>query len=100
MSIETRDKLVEDLRLVLHDAELLTKETANDLTGKAKELRDKLAVRVSQAKEQLADLDVVVKDKALQGARETDRVIREHPYESLGIAFGVGILVGVLLNRK
>ena len=33
-------------------------------------------------------------------ARATDRAIREHPYESIGIAFGVGVLIGVLINRK
>jgi ElaB/YqjD/DUF883 family membrane-anchored ribosome-binding protein len=27
-------------------------------------------------------------------------VIRAHPYESMGIAFGVGLLIGVLVARK
>ena len=33
-------------------------------------------------------------------ARAADRVIRDHPYQTVGIAFGVGLLVGVLVNRK
>ena len=41
-----------------------------------------------------------IQEKAVHSARATDRVIRDHPYESLGIAFGVGVLIGVLVNRR
>jgi ElaB/YqjD/DUF883 family membrane-anchored ribosome-binding protein len=32
--------------------------------------------------------------------KATDRYIREYPYQSLGLAFGVGMLLGVLVNRR
>jgi ElaB/YqjD/DUF883 family membrane-anchored ribosome-binding protein len=41
-----------------------------------------------------------LQEQAVEGAQATDRVIRAHPYESLGIAFGVGLLVGLLVARK
>jgi len=41
-----------------------------------------------------------IQEKASTSAKATDRVIRDHPYESIGIAFGVGVLIGVLINRK
>jgi ElaB/YqjD/DUF883 family membrane-anchored ribosome-binding protein len=31
--------------------------------------------------------------------RATDELIRRNPYASVGIAFGVGLLLGVLVNR-
>ena len=34
------------------------------------------------------------------GAKATDKVIREHPYQSIGVAFGIGVLIGVLVTRK
>ena len=37
-----------------------------------------------------------VKQRALTGAQTTDRAVREHPYTTLGIVFGLGVLVGVL----
>jgi ElaB/YqjD/DUF883 family membrane-anchored ribosome-binding protein len=37
-----------------------------------------------------------VREQALEGARRTDRVVRNYPYQSLGIVFGLGVLVGVL----
>jgi ElaB/YqjD/DUF883 family membrane-anchored ribosome-binding protein len=36
----------------------------------------------------------------VQAAKATDRVIREHPYESIGAAFGVGLLLGLLVTRR
>lgn len=100
-SIESsKDKLVSDIKLVIADAEQLSRETAGTLSGKAKEVRERLETRIAEARTQLHELEGVVKDKAIEGAKETDRVIREHPYESLGVAFGVGILLGALLSRK
>jgi len=37
-----------------------------------------------------------VKSKALEGARSTDSVVRQNPYRSLGLVFGLGVVVGVL----
>ncbi len=37
-----------------------------------------------------------VKSRALDKARQTDRVVRQYPYQSLGIVFGVGLVLGLL----
>jgi ElaB/YqjD/DUF883 family membrane-anchored ribosome-binding protein len=37
--------------------------------------------------------------EAASVARTTDRIIRDHPYHSVGLAFGLGMLLGVLINR-
>jgi len=39
-------------------------------------------------------------EKAMAGAKATDRVIRTNPYKSIGIAFGIGLLLGFLIKRK
>jgi ElaB/YqjD/DUF883 family membrane-anchored ribosome-binding protein len=39
-----------------------------------------------------------VKQKAFAGARTTDRAIRQSPYQTIGIVFGVGVLVGLLAS--
>ena len=41
-----------------------------------------------------------LEEKAVAGAQATDKVIREYPYQSIGIAFGIGLLIGVLVNRR
>jgi ElaB/YqjD/DUF883 family membrane-anchored ribosome-binding protein len=37
---------------------------------------------------------------AKAAAKKADVVIRDHPYESIGVAFGVGLLIGVLVARR
>ncbi|MDB6130537.1 MAG: hypothetical protein JWM04_1644 [Verrucomicrobiales bacterium] len=37
--------------------------------------------------------------KACASARATDRYVRARPYESIGIALGIGLLLGLLINR-
>jgi len=39
-----------------------------------------------------------VKQKAIQGAHTTDRAIRKNPYQTIGIVFGVGLVVGLLAS--
>ena len=39
-------------------------------------------------------------EKAVERAKAADRVIRDHPYQTLGLAFGLGLLIGVLAVRR
>jgi ElaB/YqjD/DUF883 family membrane-anchored ribosome-binding protein len=39
-------------------------------------------------------------EKAVERAKAADRVIREHPYQTIGLAFGLGLLIGVLARHK
>jgi ElaB/YqjD/DUF883 family membrane-anchored ribosome-binding protein len=92
----TMGKLAQDFKVVMHDAETLIKATAGDLGEKAREARARLAASLESAKGGFSKLE----DRAIAGAKVTDKVIREHPYESIGIAFGVGLLIGVLVSRR
>ena len=44
-----------------------------------------------------ADVHALAKGKA--AARVTDDYVHENPWRSIGVAFGVGVLIGVLVNR-
>jgi ElaB/YqjD/DUF883 family membrane-anchored ribosome-binding protein len=80
----------------MHDAEELLKATAGEAGEKAKELRKRLGVALESAKETCGHLQ----EKTVEVAKATDKVIREHPYESVGVAFGIGLLIGVLVGRR
>lgn len=94
------DKLVRDFKVVVQDAESLLKATAGDigdkLNEKARDARSRLTSSLESAKASCHSLE----DRAVAGARATDKTIREHPYQSLGIAFGIGLLFGVVLTRR
>ena len=90
------DQLIRDLKLIVRDGQDLLKATAGDASDKAREMRAKISTAIDSAKETCERLE----EKAVAGAKATDKVIREHPYQSIGIAFGVGLLIGVLVTRK
>jgi ElaB/YqjD/DUF883 family membrane-anchored ribosome-binding protein len=50
--------------------------------------------------EQLKGMIQRAEEKAVERAKAADKVIREHPYQTIGIAFGLGLLIGVLVRRK
>jgi len=93
---EANQRLAGDLKVVMHDAEELLKATTNEAGEKVKEIRSRLARTLESAKATCENLQ----EKAAQAAKATDHVIREHPYESIGIAFGVGLLIGILASRR
>jgi ElaB/YqjD/DUF883 family membrane-anchored ribosome-binding protein len=92
----SREKLAQDLRVLIRDAEAVLKDGAVVAGSKAEELKARLQASVSRMKETCHNLE----DKVVAGAKATDKAIRTHPYESIGVAFGVGLLIGVLVTRK
>ena len=93
---ERSEKLVTDLKRVVHDSEELLQDSAEVIGEKAHELRDRLASTLESAKVACRRLE----EKAKEGAQAADKVIRDHPYQSIGIGFGVGVLIGALVMRK
>lgn len=87
------------LQEVIAHAEELLESTAGELGEKAKEVRQQLVRKIEAAKERFQDFDDV-KEAAEEGMKEADRVIRKHPYESVGVALVAGLLIGALLNRR
>jgi len=92
----TFDKLAGDFKVVVQDAEALLKATAGEVGEKAREARTRLSASLQNCKASLHK----VEEKALAGAKVADKAIREHPYQSIGLAFGVGLLIGVLVSRR
>ena len=90
------DKIVADLKRVVRDSEELLQATAGAAGDKVQEVRERLTDALETAKRNCHRLE----EKAVEGAKAADRVVREHPYQSIGVAFGIGLLIGVLVTRK
>ncbi|MGH8689538.1 MAG: DUF883 family protein [Burkholderiales bacterium] len=83
------DRLLDELRAVIGDAEELLRVTADQAGPKAQEVRARAEESLRAAREHL------------QGAgRQLDSQVREHPWAAVGIAAGIGLIVGILLSRK
>ncbi|MCE4060659.1 YqjD family protein [Pandoraea sputorum] len=95
-----KEKFMTDIKSVLADAEDLLKQAANTTGERASELSDKALTLLKQAKEKASDVQVVVVEKSKQAARATDDYVHDHPWQAVGIAAGIGVVIGLLLNRK
>ena len=90
------DRLVTDLKRIVQSSEELLHATRDSVGDKAEEIRERLTDALDEAKRSCRQLE----EKAVASAKVADKTIREHPYQSIGVAFGVGLLIGVLVTRK
>ncbi len=84
------------LGTLAEDALALLSATADVGGEKVVEARKRLATALESGKKFYGQ----VKDKVVEGAKATDSAVHQHPYTAIGIAVGVGALVGFLLARR
>ncbi len=96
----TKEKLIEDLKVVLHDTEALLREIAGQVGDKAKDARERLERGIKAAKERLAEIQQQSTEQVKEAAKATDEFVHERPWQSVGIAFAVGAFVGIILGRR
>jgi len=61
------EQLVEDIKAVVHDGQQLLKHGVSGM-----------------------------KERALTSAKTTDRAVRENPYQTIGLVFAVGLILGMI----
>jgi len=93
---ESTEKLLRDLKAVVRDGEDLLRAGAHDLSERGLAARERLAAALEIAKETRLKLQ----ERAVASAKATDRLIREYPYQSIGIAFGLGMVFAILITRR
>jgi ElaB/YqjD/DUF883 family membrane-anchored ribosome-binding protein len=95
-----RDRLVQDMRSVIADAEDLLRATANQAGEKIAVARERIQDSLHQAKLKLAEAEAIVSERAKQAAQYTDDYVRDNPWRAIGVAAGIGLLLGVLISRR
>jgi ElaB/YqjD/DUF883 family membrane-anchored ribosome-binding protein len=91
-----RQTISNELSTLAEDARALMAATADVAGEKVGDARKRLAAALENGKELYGQ----VRDKAVESAKTTDQAVHEHPYQVIGIAFGVGALVGYLAARQ
>ncbi len=95
-----KDKLMSDLRLVITDAEELLRMTAGEASEGAADIRSRVQAKMNQAKADLINLQAVAVAKAKAAGHATDEFVHENPWKSIGVAAGIGLVVGLLIGRR
>jgi len=96
----SREKLVDEFGAVLAEAEEMLKKAATETGEKAKDLRSQVEAKLLHAKLALQEIEGQALDQAKAAARATDDYVHDHPWQAIGIAAGIGLAVGMLMNRR
>lgn len=87
---------VDDLRSLIRDAEQALGTASGQTQDEVQALRERFREILAQGQSKVKSFT----DAARRQAGHADDVIRANPYQSIGIAAGVGLLVGFLLSRS
>jgi ElaB/YqjD/DUF883 family membrane-anchored ribosome-binding protein len=94
-----KQKIIEDIKVLLNDSEEWMR-LSTALPGEGVDaLRNRLRQHVDTAREALETVQQDAHTRYRQKVDSTERYVRDNPWQSLGIAAGVGFLVGILVSR-
>lgn len=96
----SKQKLVSDMKVVVSDAEEILRATAGVAGDKMVDLRERIAERLRDAKLRIADAEAALVDKTKAAARATDDFVNDNPWQAVGIAAGIGLLIGIIIGRR
>ncbi len=86
-------RTADDLQALLHEAEEALSTTAGE---KYEELRGRLRAALDTGKYSLDRL----RAEAIRRGKQADQLVRANPYYAIGVAAGLGAIVGILVNRR
>jgi ElaB/YqjD/DUF883 family membrane-anchored ribosome-binding protein len=95
-----KERLAADVNAVLVDAEEMLKQAAHATGEEAKVLRSRAQDAIGRAKDSLVHIEQRAVAQTRAAAHATDNWVHDHPWTAVGIAAGVGFLVGLVVNRK
>lgn len=103
MNAETqvsKQKLVADLKVLIGDTEELLRATAGQAGEKIAVARERIQASLAVYKDRLVDAEHALVEKTKEAARATDEYVHEHPWQAVGVAAGIGFLLGLLVSRR
>ena len=96
----SKQKLVSDMKVVVSDAEEILRATAGVAGEKMVDLRERIGERLRDAKLRIAEAESALIDRTKAAARATDDYVNDNPWRAVGIAAGVGLLLGIIIGRR
>jgi len=96
----SKKKLMEDLRLVVADAEELLRATASQAGEGAVVARARIQESLQVVKGRLSAAEAAVIERTRQAAKATDQYVHDNPWQSIGISACAGVIVGMLIARR
>ena len=94
------EKLIRDLQAVVEDAEALLQATAAQTGERVDGIRARARESLQQARSRLGEVKGEALEQVQEAAASADEYVRENPWQVVGVAAGVGLLLGLLISRR
>ncbi|MES2105797.1 MAG: DUF883 family protein [Pseudomonadota bacterium] len=95
-----KDKLMSDLNQIIRDAESLLQNSEQQTGEGFKAAKAKFEATLKRSKDEILRLEEAVLTRTKDAARATDEYVKDNPWQSAGVAAGVGLLIGLLIGRS
>lgn len=92
-----KHRLLADFNAVVHEADQLLKLVADEGGDRAGALRGKVEKNLNAARERLRSAEDAVLETTRAAARATDEYVHENPWQTVGVAAGIGAACGALI---
>ena len=92
--------LMEDFQALVSDTERLLEHTASLAGDQADEMRSQIKDSLLKARESLEETKGSLQERGQAAVVATEDYVQANPWQSVGIAAGVGFLIGLLATRR
>ncbi len=94
-----QNALIEEYHTLIGDTERLLKHTQDTAGTQTEELRGKINANLSRARQMLKEQEGTLREQGQAAIQCTEEYVHTHPWQSIGIAAGVGFLLGLITRR-
>ena len=100
ISQNLKNDLLKDFNSVVNEGEQLLKSVVDEGGDQANALRVKMESNLKAAKDKLRHIEEAAIETTKTAVRATDNYVHENPWRAIGVAVGIGAVIGLLLNRR
>jgi ElaB/YqjD/DUF883 family membrane-anchored ribosome-binding protein len=99
-SNKVADQFIDEFKALIADAEALIDATEGHADDVIKTVRSKALKTLAATKESIADFEDAVIDRAKSVAKDADKFVHHNPWGSVGVAAGLGLIIGLFIRRR
>lgn len=95
-----QDELLNEFQALVHDTEKLLQHSASLAGEQAEELREQIRASLGRARSTLHNAEDSLRERGKAAVQATEGYVQTHPWQTIGIAAGIGLLLGMLITRR
>jgi ElaB/YqjD/DUF883 family membrane-anchored ribosome-binding protein len=98
--VSNPDQLLEEFQALVRDTEQLLQHSASLAGEQAEELREQIRSSLGRARTTLHNAEGALLERGKAAVQATEGYVQTHPWQTLGVAAAIGLLLGMLISRR